>query len=227
LRELEACDFLTRDQIGRYALGLAAFEVGAAYANQSPFVPTVRRVLHELADESGETINLGVLRGPQVLYVMKFPGRSAYVTVSRVGGYVPANCVAIGKALLAELPEEEIRRRFSDPLLKMTDRSVQTVEELLKELEMARAAGCAIDREQAALGRCAIAVPVRLEAPELSGQAAISVSTSVSDFDLKFDSLLRRLLGARDRIERDGRARGAWTAMGATGSSAAEADHGA
>jgi DNA-binding IclR family transcriptional regulator len=223
LRELEACDFLTRDAMGRYALGLAAFEIGAAYANQSPFVPVVRRVLQELARESGETINLGVLRGAQVLYVMKFPGRSAYVTVSRVGGHVPANCVAIGKALLTGFPEEEIRRRFPDPLARMTDRSVQTVEELLAELEVSRAAGYAIDREQAARGRCAIAVPVRLEAPELSGQMAISVSTSVTDFDARFAALLEGLLEARDRIERDGNSRAAWTTMGAAESSVVEA----
>jgi DNA-binding IclR family transcriptional regulator len=98
----------------------------------------------------------------------------------------------------------------------MTDRSVTTVDGLLAELDETRRAGYAIDREQAALGRCAIGVPIRRGAAELLGRAAISLSASVTDFDMRVDGLLDRLLAARDRIERDGNARLAWAGLGAS-----------
>jgi hypothetical protein len=52
---------------------------------------------------------------------------------------------------------------------------------------------------------------------------AISVSTSVTDFESRFAVLLELLLAARDRIERDGRSRAAWTILGAAESSVMEA----
>lgn len=202
LRELETHELVARDPMGRYRLGIEAFELGGAYLSQLAYVDVVRQALEQLAAETGDTVNLGMLRGPDVLYLMKFQGESAYVTISRVGGRVPASCVAIGKALLAHLPDSELRRRLHDPLPKMTDRSVATIDELIADLAAPRATGHAIDREQAALGRCAVAVAGGHIEPggELT---AISVSTSASDFDDKFDLLLGKLIQTRDAIERD------------------------
>lgn len=202
LRELEARELVTRDHAGRFRLGIEAFEMATAYLGQWAFADVVRQSLEQLADETGDTVNLGVLRGTEVLYLMKFQGASSYVTVSRVGGRVPANCVAIGKALLAELTDSEIESRLSDPLPQMTDQSVQTVAALLNELKAVRRNGYAIDREQAALGRCAIAVVTNAGR---SGHdvTAISISTSAKEFHQRREELLDKLLKARELLERD------------------------
>lgn len=206
LRELEARDFVVRDQTGRFRLGIEAFEVATAYLSQWGLADVVRLTLEQLADATGNTVNLGVLRGSQVLYLMKFQGASAYVTVSRVGGRVPANCVAIGKALLAQLPDNEVRRRFSDPLPRMTDQSVRTVDGLLAELRDVHRQGYAIDREQAAEGRCGLAV-ITVAGSSDHDVAAISISTSAKEFDEHLDRMLEQLLAARDLFERDHRTR--------------------
>lgn len=213
LRELETRELIARDSAGRYRLGIEAFEMGAAYLNQSTYTDVIRRVLEQLARETRDTVNLGVLRGNDVLYVMKFPGASSYVTISRVGGRVPANCVAIGKALLAELSDADIRSRFSHPLPQMTEHSVQTVDDLLTEVAYARRNGYAIDREQAALGRCAMAVTAGALQPG-GDDMAISISTAATDFDLHIQFLLGQLQHARSIIERDREARVALAATG-------------
>ena len=128
LRELEQSQFVRRDPAGRYRLGIQAFELGPAYLTQSNFSEQIREDLQDLATQTGETANLGVLRGTEVLYLMKFVGSSSYVTISRVGGRVPANCVAIGKALLAERSDDELRRIFRDPLPRMTPHSPEPLQ---------------------------------------------------------------------------------------------------
>lgn len=202
LRELESRELVIRDGAGRFRLGIEAFELATAYLSQWAFADVVRQTLEQLADETGDTVNLGTLRVTEVLYLMKFQGSSSYVTISRVGGRVPANCVAIGKALLADLTDDEIRAKFRDPLPQMTERSVQTVDSLLRELRGIRREGYAVDREQAALGRCAIAVVVH--AGESDHDAtAVSISTSARGFDARLEDLHTNLLRARELIERD------------------------
>lgn len=211
LRELEAREFVIRDHAGRFRLGIEAFEMATAYLGQWAFADVVRQSLEQLADETGDTVNLGVLREGEVLYLMKFQGASAYVTVSRVGGRVPANCVAIGKALLAAQTDDDVRRRLREPLPQMTDHSVQSMEVLLEELAAVRSSGYALDREQAALGRCALAVVADAGGSD-HDPTAISVSTAARDFDDRAPDLLERLLAARDLLERDRRTRTALAA---------------
>lgn len=212
LRELESRELVARDSSGRYRLGIEAFELGAAYLHQSSYTDVIRQTLEQLARDTGDTVNLGVLRGGEVLYIMKFPGASSYVTISRVGGRVPANCVAIGKALLAQLPEEEIRGRLRDPLTKMTERSVDRVDDLLDELGRVRRDGYAVDREQAALGRCAVALTAKMSFPD--DLAAISLSTAASTFDTRREALVQHLQRARDTLTRDHQTRIALAHLG-------------
>lgn len=201
LRELESHDLVARDGSGRYRLGIESFELGAAYLAHMSYADVVRETLAQLATDTGDTVNMGVLRDGDVLYVMKFPGASAYVTISRIGGRVPANCVAIGKALLAQLSDEEVRTRMQEPLPKMTERSVAHLDGLLSELERVREAGYAVDREQAALGRCALAVAV--DFGDSAEPAAISVSTDAASFNGRLDGLVARLIHAKETLERD------------------------
>src|SRR6204780_1441727 len=71
-------------------------------------------VLRELAAETGETVNLGVLYGDQVLFVARIPRRDTLVDANlRVGSPVPADFNSIGKTILAYLSEEELSQRVT------------------------------------------------------------------------------------------------------------------
>ena len=200
LRELERQELVRRDGDGRYWLGIEALEVGAAYLMHSDFTATVRRVLQAAATATRENVNLSVLRGGDVLYLMKIPGPDSYVTISRVGGRVPAHCVASGKALLAELPSEEIRSLLHEPLATMTPHSPATVRALESELDLVRELGYAIDEEQAVLGRCGLALTVKLDTGE---SASISLSTHAAVFPDRRSELLDVLLSVKDEIGRE------------------------
>jgi DNA-binding IclR family transcriptional regulator len=99
----------------RYALGIAAYELGTGYSRQAPLQRLARVPLAELVDRVGHTAHLAVQHGREVIYVIeeRAPGRPPLVT--DVGVRLPAQLTASGRAILATLPAPQIRALFPDP----------------------------------------------------------------------------------------------------------------
>ena len=183
---------------GGYTLGFQVLELGAAYAAKNDFGMTTSRQLRELSEQSGQTVNLGVLRGMEIVYLLKYPGASSYVTISHVGGRVPANCVALGKALLAELPDDQLDELIGpEPLVRMTPYSLTEPKDLRLDIDRVRVDGYAVDRDQAVQGRSGLAVALASGASETVG---ISISIDSALFDEHSPALLEQLIGVRDRL---------------------------
>ncbi len=98
----------------RYCLGVAAFEVGIGYARQAPLQRIAHRPLAGLVDRIGQSAHLAVPHGRDVLYVLeeRAPGRAPLV--SDVGVRLPAHLTASGRAILAALPESQVRALYPD-----------------------------------------------------------------------------------------------------------------
>src|SRR5690606_15754226 len=92
----------------------------------------------------------------------------------RVGQRRPAHCRALGKALLAHLPSEEVRSRLGERLPRMTPRTITDIDALLAHLAEVRQQGYAVDREEAEIGCVCFAAPSRDARGEVS--AALSLS---------------------------------------------------
>ena len=90
---------MTKLDSGHYTLGLATVELGGAFALQMPLMSSVRRVCRWLAQQTEETVNLGILQGDQVLYLVREEGGRSVFALSAVGRLLPASAVALGKAL--------------------------------------------------------------------------------------------------------------------------------
>lgn len=96
----------------RYGLGVAAFEVGSGYSRQAPLQRLARRHLAALTDRVGESAHLAVPHGRDVLYVIeeRAPGRPPLVT--EVGVRLPAHLTASGRAILAAVPNAQVRALY-------------------------------------------------------------------------------------------------------------------
>jgi DNA-binding IclR family transcriptional regulator len=88
----------------RYALGVAAFEIGSAYLRHEGIVRLARPVLSRLVDEARENGHLAVLDGREVLYLLEERAPGGDVLVSDVDVRLPAHLTASGRALLSHLP---------------------------------------------------------------------------------------------------------------------------
>ncbi|GAA4482042.1 IclR family transcriptional regulator [Rhodococcus olei] len=103
---------------GYYQLGLRLFELGSLAVQQDRLHASAEATLHELHRVTGFVVHLGVLDGPDVVYLDKIGGRLAGAVPSRVGGRRDARTAALGKVLLAFSHPESTARAAPDPELQ-------------------------------------------------------------------------------------------------------------
>jgi DNA-binding IclR family transcriptional regulator len=173
-----------------YKLGLRALQVGAAYLEADDTIGMLDAVLDALAAEFGETVHLGRLDGPFVVYVAKRESVHPLRLYSSIGRRLPAHATALGKALLAERPPDEL----PTALQRLTAYTITDPEVLATELEAIRARGYAVDREENTEGIVCVA-------RTMPTGDAISLSVPATRID---DALITRiataLQDARDQV---------------------------
>lgn len=155
----------------RYSLGSRLIPLGeAAEANLGTWA---RPVLEDLVDKLGESVNLAVLDGDQIMYIGQVPSRNSMRMFTEVGRRVPAHCTGVGKAVLSHLPDEQIRALVARTgLPAKTPHTITDPEELVVAVHRVRGQGYAIDEGEQELGVRCVAVPV----PGARSRMAISVS---------------------------------------------------
>jgi DNA-binding IclR family transcriptional regulator len=155
--------FVTRvPEERRYALGIAAYELGTGYLRQAPLQRVARVPLADLVDRVGHSAHLAVLHGREVVYVIeeRAPGRPPLVT--DVGVRLPAQLTASGRAMLARLPAPQVRALFPDPAAFVLrtgvgPRSPSALRTLLVDV---RRRGHAVEDGEVTSGFASIASPV-------------------------------------------------------------------
>lgn len=160
----------------RYALGFRLVPLGST-ASSMVGVNT-EAMLAELVHELGETANLAILSGAHAEYVAQVPSRHAMRMFTEVGKQVELHCSGVGKALLAQLDDEQVRsviRRVGLPAY--TPHTLTTETALFGDLSAIRERGYAIDEQERESGVRCVAVPV---GPDLTSWMAMSVSGPVT-----------------------------------------------
>lgn len=164
-----------------FRLGPKLFELGMQVASYNDLRERSRPYLKRLMLETDETAHLCVLDGFEVLYLDKVePSRSIRMT-SNVGRRNPAYCTAVGKALLAFLPEEELDNVINKlDLRAFTEKTITTAAQLRNEFELVRKLGYALDNEEHEEGLKCIGAPVR----DYSNSVVASISIAGPAFRL-------------------------------------------
>src|SRR5882724_10154984 len=166
---------------GKYGLGLKLFELGQNAFARLGIGERARPHLERLASAAGETAHLCALDDGEVLYLEKVEPTRTVRVPSGVGHRNPAHCTAVGKALLADLPEAELDALIRRRGLKEHTRNTITTPALLKrELRTIRERGYAIDDEEIEEGLRCIGAPVR----DHSGRVVASMSVAGPAFRL-------------------------------------------
>lgn len=163
LNVMRARHFVTYYEAERaWGLGVSAFEIGSAYLRSEPLQRLGRPLLTDLTASIGETSHLAVLHGTDVLYVDKEqPAAAATKLVTEVGVRLPAHLTAVGRAILAELTEAQVRAVYANsPLVRRTGQGPSQLAELLAELAAVRRAGHALEAGLTTPGISCLAAPV-------------------------------------------------------------------
>jgi DNA-binding IclR family transcriptional regulator len=163
LTELVDAGFATRyPEEHRYGLGVAAFELGSAYLRHDPLERLARPLLRRLVDRVGHTAHLGVLHGPEALYLVREQPRQPQTLVSDVGVRLPAHLTASGRAVLAGLPAAQVRALLPSAaaFVNRTGRGPRDLPALRRVLAAERRRGWAVEDGHVTAGFASVAAPV-------------------------------------------------------------------
>ena len=177
-RTLVALGYVRQEPSRRYILGprvLLLYD-GAAKMLNSMAQPHLAR----LVDEVGETANLAMLDGDQVVYVSQCPSRHAMRMFTEVGRRVLPHCTAVGKAMMASMPDSAVRIQLNRTgMPRETDHTITDQDVFLDELREIAERGYATDDGEQEIGVRCVAVVV----PGHTARLALSVSGPTARMD--------------------------------------------
>lgn len=173
-----------------YAVGPRLRDLSVRSLERSVQDAPVRAILHGLVDTLEETCNVGMLDGPEVVYLERVECDWPLRMQLQPGSRVPAHCTAIGKMLMASL-DSRARRRLVEalPMTRYTDRTIVEPARLLEALKTIRRQGYALNDQENTAGMIGLAVPVR--APD--GRAIAGLAVHAPAARLAPDAALQKL----------------------------------
>jgi IclR family acetate operon transcriptional repressor len=142
-------------------IGPRAFVIGARFLRRTSLVERARPVLRRLMEATGETANLAIEREGMVLFLSQVETHASIRAFFPPGTLSPMHASGIGKALLAHMDPDRLRRVLLKTRLEaFTDHTITQADALLEDLELIRHRGYAVDNEERNAGMRCIAAPV-------------------------------------------------------------------
>jgi IclR family KDG regulon transcriptional repressor len=199
LKALAAEDMVEPRPNKTYAVGARALQLAGRALEQNDLAKIAAPEMSLLCTQTQETIHLAIRSSNDLVYIYKKDTPHAVRIASTVGARVPCHASAIGKCLIAYLPESEQARIVeSMDMRKLTEYTITDRNELLAEFRKIRENGFSTSHQESDLeiqcfGACIF---------DRSGQPAAGISISIPLYRLKDDNneYLRPLLECRDRI---------------------------
>lgn len=145
--------FVERDAGGKYQLGRKLARLGSRVHARADLRQIAQPVMARLRDELGETVNLTIREGDEVVYIEKAnPNRMMHVQ-QLIGSRAPLHVTAVGKLMLAMGGDEECQGyALRTNLPSYTRNTINNLPALLKQAAQLREQGYAFDDEEAEIG---------------------------------------------------------------------------
>jgi IclR family acetate operon transcriptional repressor len=171
---------------GKFHLSLKLFSLGSTVVERMDMRKVAGSILQELVEATGETANLGTIQGDEAIYIDCLPGPHPVTVNTWPGMRLPLHCTALGKALLAWQPDDEIETTLaSSDMQAFTPNTVTSVERLLNELGEIRRQGYALDNEEDAAGMRCVGAPVF----DYTGNVVAAISITAPVQRLPFEDI--------------------------------------
>ena len=167
--------YVRKNQQGRYEATFKLLELGIKQADKFEIRRMAKPVMRDLAAKFDETVNLGLLHQGQMTYLDKVESRELLRMDSGVGSAFKAHATALGKAMLAFLPQEELETYLAGlSLTALTPNTIVNPKKFGKELDKIKKQGYAVDNEELAQGLYCVGAPIL----DFNGYPAYALSIS-------------------------------------------------
>jgi IclR family pca regulon transcriptional regulator len=179
-----------------FRLTSRVLELGYAYLSSLPVWQVAQPVMKGVVDDLDESCSLGVLDGQHVVYIARERPKHLSFTPINVGTRMAAHSNAMGQVLLADLPQDELDDYFRKASFeKFTKYTPGEESEIRSTLQRVARDGYSLSDQMLAIGRRAIAVPVRSRTGKV--EMALNISAAV-DRATKRDLVTRFLARLRE-----------------------------
>ena len=174
---LVSLGYLRRQTDGTFLIGPRVMGLAEAFVSGTDVAQEFAALWADIGVAPEETVVLSVLTGTEALYVAVRNSARPLGLAFNVGMRLPAYLSGSGKAMLAFLPAQEVRRRFAGGLgTRLTRKGTRSIEALLKELALTKKRGWSIDDEAVREGVVSFGVPVF----GASGEVVAAVSVCIN-----------------------------------------------
>jgi IclR family pca regulon transcriptional regulator len=176
---------------GEYRPGVRTLTLGGAALRSLDLVALATPRLQRLGEATGETVNLAVLTGDRVLYLVRLRNSDLVTANIQVGSTLPAVHTSIGKLMLAGLDETELHERITDTSFpgQHGPNAKLSLDELRQELAQIREQGWAVQDEELAHGLRSVAGPIT----GTGGRMIAGVNLAVQARDWSTQRIVREL----------------------------------
>jgi IclR family acetate operon transcriptional repressor len=159
----------------RYHLGRTIFRLAARSFSEVELVGIATPFLESLAAKTGESSHLALRVDSGVVIVARVAGTGAFQLVERTGGIRPAHCTALGKVLLAALPDDQLEKYLlAMDLRAWTPKTLTDIDMLRQELLRVRETGVGFDDAEFDMEVRCVAAPVHDFRGQVAGAIGIS-----------------------------------------------------
>lgn len=179
---LEEMGFLYKSGTGgRYQLASRVMDLGYQYIKSLDVNEILMPFIDELRDKTELTAHLAILEGSDAVYIYRALSSQALVSNIPIGSHLPACATAIGRSLLLNHTDKELRQLFRNYKFKQySGKTATSINELITVLEDDRIRGYSINRSNFMEGTVAIAVPL----VNASGMTVAAVNISGTEKQL-------------------------------------------
>ena len=174
LTTMEGASLVERLPAGGYRAGVGAVRWAMNLLAQLDVRTVALPILRWLRDETGETVNLALLREASLVYVEVVESTEAFRMAEIPGAIAPIHATALGKAVAIRLEPTRLAALLGpEPYQRFNERTLTSWQELATDLEGVRLRGYSLDLEEAELGVACVAAPI-LVADQVAGAVSIS-----------------------------------------------------
>ncbi|WP_101295902.1 IclR family transcriptional regulator [Halegenticoccus soli] len=187
---------------GTYYVGARFLELGGYARSRMKLYRVASPEIKKLAEKTGEHANLLIEEHGMGVFLYKVKGEEAVQLDTHVGMRVHLHTAALGKAILAKLPEEHVDAIIDRRGLPgVTQKTITDTDELKEQLETVRERGYAIDDEERVRGMRCVAAPICDPSDTPLGAISVSGPTNRFDGEVFEDRIPKSVLSAANVVE--------------------------
>lgn len=185
LTTLEANDFVTMDRERKlWFIGVMAFQIGNGFLRNRKVVDLARPLMRELMSDTGESVNLGIEDDGTIVYLAQIECHNPIRAFHRPGTRTAIHASAMGKAILSNWPDADIRKLMEKVGMPgFTRKTLTDDRRFFADLLKARERRWAFDDEESTIGMRCVAAPICNEFSEAIAAVSISGPTTRLSYD--------------------------------------------